>query len=134
MVTVNFILKKIPSLILFLWSLFCLLAAGIHLFLPDGGSASVAGLKTDSTLIGIFAWAGATQLVWSLLMLLVAVKYKQLISLILGLVVIERIIISVNAWYIKPPIATNNLPPEVYITLYCLPFLILGLVLSFKNN
>ena len=130
----NNLIRKIPSIILCAWALFCLTAAVIHIFLPDGGSSVIAKLPTNDTLIGIFAWAGATQLVWALTMMIVAIKYCKLTPHILCLIIIERIIISINAWYLKPPNVTGDQPPEIYITLYVLPILLIGFLLSLKKN
>lgn len=51
----------------------------IHAFLPDGGAGVIAGLDLThnaATIIGVFAWVGATQIVWGLTMLMVSLKKR----------------------------------------------------------
>ena len=120
-------------ILLFLWGCFCIVAAAIHLFFSDGGSHSVAGLATNATLIGIFAWAGATQLAWALMMILVTLRatYRRALIAVYVLVVMERSLIVFNAIVWKPPVPVlAQQPPEVFISLYTLPLLVLGLVLA----
>ena len=107
----------------------------IHAFLPDGGAVVIAGLDLGSsaaTIIGVFAWAGATQIVHGLAMIAVAVWYRSLVPLFLFLVLVERSVMSVNWWVLKPSPghALHTRPPEVYVTLALLPVLVFFLVRS----
>jgi hypothetical protein len=104
----------------------------IHAFLPDGGAVTIAGLDlgpAETTIIGLFAWAGATQIVHGLAMLAVALRYRTLVPFYLALVVVERIVMTLNWWVLKPG-DTGHRPPEVYATLVMLPLVAWFLVQS----
>ena len=108
----------------------------IHLFLPDGGAGVIAGLDfgtSASTIIGIFAWAGATQLVHGLSMGVVALRYRPLVPLFLALVLLERVLMSLNWWVLKPP-ASGHRPPEVWATLALMPLVAFFLARSLPGS
>lgn len=86
----------------------------IHSFLPDGGMVSIAGLVVGdrATLLRrLFAWEGATQIAFGLGMLVVALRYRPLVPLFLALVVVERSLMSLQAWVLLP---AEHHPPEHY--------------------
>ena len=88
----------------------------IHSFLPDGGARVIAGLDLGDRrdlVIGVFAWEGATQLALGLGMLAVALRYRPLTPLFLALVIVERGLMSLQGWVLKPP-ANGHHPPEHY--------------------
>ena len=109
---------------------------GIHVFLPDGGAGTIAGIdlgQNGKTIIAIFAWAGATQMVWGFLMLAVSLAYRSLVPLVLGLVLIERMLIAANQWLLKST-GTGHQPPEAYVTLVAIPVILLMLSLSLSKR
>ncbi len=115
-------------------SLGTIVPGGIHVFLPDGGAGVIAGIdltQGGKTIIAVFAWAGATQMVWGLSMLAVSLAYRSLVPLFLFLILVERSIIAVNQWVLKAT-GTGHQPPEAYVTLVALPLvaLMLGLALA----
>lgn len=78
----------------------------IHSFLPDGGAETIAGLDLGDRrdlVVGVFAWEGAT--------LAVALRYRPLVPLFLALLILERGLMTVQAWLLKP--AAHH-PPEHY--------------------
>lgn len=86
----------------------------IHSFLPDGGAGAIAGLDLGDRrdlVVGVFAWEGATQLALGLGMLAVALHYRPLTPLFLSLVVVERGLMSLQGWILRPP-ANGHHPPE----------------------
>lgn len=88
----------------------------IHSFLPDGGAGVIAGLDMGDRrdlVRGLFAWEGATQLALGLGMLTVALRYRPLTPLFLALVVVERGLMSLQGWLLRPP-ADGHHPPEHY--------------------
>lgn len=104
----------------------------IHAFLPDGGAGTIAGLdlgESRSTIVGAFAWAGATQIVHGLSMLAVALRYRTLVPLFLALVVVERGVMLLN-WLVFKPAADGHRPPEVWATLVLMPVLLFFLARS----
>ncbi|PKQ07481.1 MAG: hypothetical protein CVT72_03040 [Alphaproteobacteria bacterium HGW-Alphaproteobacteria-11] len=108
----------------------------IHAFLPDGGAGVIAGLDLThnaTTIIGVFAWVGATQIVWGLTMLAVSLRYRSLVPLLLALILVERTIIALNQWVLKPGEGPDR-PPEAYATLVLLPVVTVLLALALKRR
>lgn len=69
-----------------------------HMFAPDGGAESIATIPLSSypdgaagTVIGIFALWGLSQLLLGLVMALAAFRYRAMIPMLLGLVILEYI-------------------------------------------
>jgi hypothetical protein len=86
----------------------------IHSFLPDGGAEVIAGLDLDAQrhlVISVFAWEGATQLALGAAMLAVALRYRPLTPLFLALLILERGLMTLQAWLLKPG---PHHPPEHY--------------------
>jgi len=128
--------RMIAAWFLTLGSIGTIVPGGIHAFLPDGGAGVIAGLdltQNGHTIIGVFAWVGATQIVWGTLMLLVSLVYRSFVPLVLALVLVERSIIATNHWILKPSV-TGHHPPEAYVTLVMLPVLLLMLILSLSKR
>jgi hypothetical protein len=103
----------------------------IHYFLRDGGGQSIAGLRLEKhqTLVfRLFAWAGATQIVWGLVMVTVVWRYQALVPLVLALLVIERALHLRNMWFSSK--SGGHRPPEAYATLVMVPANLLFLLLS----
>ena len=108
----------------------------IHAFLPDGGVVTIAGLDpgpATTMIVGLFAWAGATQIVHGLAMLAVALRYRTLVPVYLALVVVERLVMTLNWWVLKPG-DTGHRPPEVYATLVMLPLVAWFLARSLRRR
>ena len=104
----------------------------IHSFLPDGGAGVIAGMDLSANgaaIIGVFAWAGATQIVWGITLLLASLRYRSFVPPLFALLLVERSLIALNLWVLKPP-ASEHRPPEAYATLVTLPLLVAALVLS----
>ena len=108
----------------------------IHTFLPDGGAGVIAGLDLGpcgGVIIALFAWAGATQIVFGITMLLASTRYRTLVPLVLALVVLERGLHALNAWVFKHA-SVGHRPPEHYAVLVGLPLIMLALALSFRDR
>lgn len=108
----------------------------IHSFLPDGGAESIAGMTLGDdreTVIGTFGWAGATQIVWGLAMMAVALRYPTLTPLFLSLILIERALLAARWWILSPP-SSGHHPPEHYTTLVFLPLFVLFLALALRRR
>ena len=106
-------------------TLLTIIPACIHTFLPDGGAGVIAGLdlsQNGDLIVGVFAWAGTTQLVWGLLMLTVVTRYQNFVPLVLSLVLFERILHALNMWVLKGG-GDGHHPPEAYITLLLVPLI-----------
>lgn len=108
----------------------------IHSFLPDGGAATIAGIDLGpcrSVIVALFAWAGATQIVFGLVMLLAGTRYRTLVPLVLSLVILERGLHAVEAWLPKDGGAHHH-PPEHYAVLVVVPLAVAALVLSLRDR
>ena len=108
----------------------------IHTFLPDGGAGVIAGLDLSgngASVIGVFAWAGATQIVWGISLLVASLRYRSLVPALLALVLAERSLIALNIWLLKPS-SSGHHPPEAYATLVSLPLIVAALVISMRTR
>jgi hypothetical protein len=88
----------------------------IHSFLPDGGAGVIAGLDMGDKrdlVIGLFRWEGATQVALGLAMAAVILRYQSLTPFFLSLVIVERGLMALQGWVIRPP-ADGHHPPEHY--------------------
>jgi len=88
----------------------------IHSFAPSGGAEGIAGLNLGaqrSLVVGVFSWEGSTQLAFGLGMAAVVWRYQPLTPLFLALVIVERGLMSLQGWILKPP-ADGHHPPEHY--------------------
>jgi hypothetical protein len=106
----------------------------IHSFLPDGGSEVIAHLDLGDRrdlVIGVFAWEGATQLALGLAMLAVALRYRPLTPLFLALVIVERGLMALQGWVLKPP-ASGRHPPEHYASPVTVVLALIFLVLALR--
>jgi hypothetical protein len=108
----------------------------IHSFAPDGGAFAIAGLHQQAgraTIIGLFAWAGATQLCWALIILSVAFRYRVFLRPMLALMALEKSLIALNGWLLKPNPGLHH-PPALYAALVAVPFLLALLAASFAPS
>lgn len=106
----------------------------IHYFLPDGGAHAIAGLDLGAqraTIIGAFAWMGATQIPYGLAQIAVAARYRTLTPLFLLLALIERTLGAVAAWITKAPPGAHH-PPNHYGVVAALPLILIFLILSLR--
>jgi hypothetical protein len=104
----------------------------IHSFLPDGGAGVIAGLDLSgpgAQIVGVFAWAGATQIVWGLALLGASLRYRSFVPPLLALLLLERGLMALSQWVLKAP-ASSHRPPEAYATLVVIPLLAGALFLS----
>lgn len=99
----------------------------IHYVLPDGGAGVIAGIDLDAagpTIIAIFAWYGALQIPFGILLLVVALRYRGLVPLCLLLLVFQQGLGAASAWLWKGAHGGHH-PPEHYASV---AFVLLGLV------
>ncbi len=118
-----------------LLSLLIVVPGGIHYFLPYGGAGTIAGRAMDDKaplIIGLFAWAGATQIVWGLTLLAVATRYRNFLPAAASLLLLERGLMAFAAWVFKATDAPK--PPGAYGMLIFLPLIILALYLSWPRR
>jgi hypothetical protein len=104
----------------------------IHMFAPDGGANSIAGLAVDiaggANVIAIFAQWGASQLILAVFYWLAILRYRFLVPLMLAVVCLEQIL-RLAAGLLKPMEVTLSPPGEIG-TLIALPLSLVALLLS----
>jgi hypothetical protein len=109
----------------------------IHAFLPDGGAGVIAGMdlsRNGAAIVGVFAWAGATQIVWGITLLAASLRYRSFVPPLLALLLLERGLIALNLWWLKAPAPRGDRPPEAYATLIALPLIVGALWLSLRRE
>lgn len=114
-------------------SVLTILPGAIHVFLPDGGAGTIAGIDLGAgraVIVALFAWAGATQIAFGLATLVVSLRYRDLVPLMLALVVLERALHALNGWVLKA--GSGHHPPEHYAVLVALPLLLAALAGSMR--
>ena len=121
--------------ILLLFGVLTIIPGCIHTLLPDGGAGSIAGIdlsRDGRVIVAVFAWAGATQIAFGLAALIVALRYRDLVPLLLALAILERTLHALNGWLFTGGAVTHH-PPEHYAVLVALPLLVVALVLSLRR-
>ena len=105
--------SKIPLYVLILLALIGTLRSCIHIFAPDGGTGSIAGMDLAVSGAGevIFAFAlwGSEQLIYALLQWLVILRYRALVPLMWAVQLLE-ILGRMLVGQLKP-VAFTHTPP-----------------------
>jgi hypothetical protein len=128
--------QSAASWFLMVIALLTIIPGCIHTFLPDGGANLIAGLGMDPAseygreIVSLFAWAGATQIVWGFFLMTIALRYRAFVPLALGLLTLERVIHALNMW---GPKGGDHHPPEAYATLLLIPVLAIAFALSLRH-
>lgn len=107
----------------------------IHYGLPDGGVGVIAGIDLSTrreTIVAVFAWYGALQIPHGLAQLIVAVRYRSLVPFFLLLVILERGLVALDAWFGRG--AGDHHPPEHYTTVVQAALAIVFLLLSLRSG
>ena len=107
----------------------------IHYGLPDGGAGVIAGIDLTTrreTIVAVFAWYGALQIPHGLAQLAVALRYRTLVPLFLALVVLERGLVGLDAWFGRG--AGGHHPPEHYTTVAQAALAVVFLILSLRTR
>jgi len=105
----------------------------IHLLAPDGGAGSIAGMDLSVTgangIVFAFALWGSAQLVYAIMQLAVAFRYRSLVPLMYVLLIVETLLrMLVGHW---KPVTFLHRPPGAIGNYVILPLAILMLGLSF---
>ena len=128
--------NRIAVIVFALITVFTLARSCIHIFAPDGGASSIAGINTSveggSNVISMFALWGLAQLLMGLVYLAVFFRYKSLIPFMYMLIIIEysgRVLIGM----VKPLIVSHT-PPGAIGDYILIPLAIMMLMLCFKRT
>jgi hypothetical protein len=104
----------------------------IHFLAPDGGAGIIAGLdlsKGGDNIVFAFGLWGLSQLIYALIQLLVAFRYRKLIPLFYLILLVETLgRMAVGA--MKPPVLLQGTPPGGIANYVLLPLSMILLVLS----
>jgi hypothetical protein len=88
----------------------------IHYFLPDGGAGVIGHVDLTTravTIIAVFAWYGAMQIPFGILILIIALRYRTLVPLVLLLAIVMQALSAYSAWFWKGSHGDHH-PPEHY--------------------
>lgn len=88
----------------------------IHYFLPDGGAGVIGGVDLSTradTIITLFAWYGAMQIPFGILILIIALRYRSLVPLVLLLTILMQALGAYLGWFGKG-LHSGHHPPEHY--------------------
>jgi hypothetical protein len=106
----------------------------IHMFAPDGGAHSIAGILLDApggaNVVAVFAQWGASQLVLALVYWVAILRYPMLTPLMLAMIVVEQLS-RLLAGELKP-LTVAAPPPGAYYTYVLLPMAAAMLVWSLR--
>jgi len=137
----NFRGNKIALWFFYFITLVTIVRSCIHIFKDDGGAQSIGTIPIDTyteageaTVIMIFAYWGLSQLMFGIIQLIVAIKYKSLVPLMYLMLILEwagRFLISL--W---KPIETVGQAPggigNMVMPLVCLVMFFLSISYSKK--
>lgn len=108
----------------------------VHLFAPDGGAGSIAGINLGvaggANIVAVFAQWGASQLVLALLQWLVVLRYRFLVPAMLAVLVLEQLL-RLLAGRLKP-LQLDTPPPGAYGTYIALVLGLVFLALALRNS
>ncbi len=125
----------VAARLLTVFSILTIVPGCIHTFAADGGAGTIAGIdlsQNGRVIVAVFAWAGATQIAFGLMMLLASLRYQSLVPLVYVLTLLERSLHALNAWVLKGS-GSNHHPPEHYAVLLALPLLCTALAYSLRK-
>ena len=117
-------------LVYFFWGItvISLIRSLIHIFSPDGGAGSIAGLDLSvegaDGIVFAFALWGSSQLLFSVLQALIAFRYRAWIPLMVVLLIFEMLL-RMLIGRLKP-VTFAHTPPGAYGNLV---FLLVGVVM-----
>jgi hypothetical protein len=126
---------KLPAYVFTLIAIVSTVRSSIHLLAPDGGAGSVAGM--DLSVAGadgiIFAFAlwGSAQLIYALIQLAVAFRYRALVPAMYVLLIVETLL-RMLVGHMKP-VHFAHTPPGAIGNWVILPLAALMLTLSLRK-
>jgi len=123
---------KLPVYVFTVISVVSLVRSCIHLLAPDGGAGSIAGMNLAVDGAGgiVFAFAlwGSAQLIYAVIQLVVAFRYRSLVPFMYVLLIVETLLRQLVG-HMKP-VTFAHTPPGAIGNYVILPVAGLMLVLS----
>jgi hypothetical protein len=128
--------SKVPSYLFALIAIVSTVRSCIHILAPDGGAGSIAGLDLSvagaPAIIFSFALWGSAQLVYALIQLAVAFRYRALVPLMYLLLIVETLL-RMLVGHIKP-VTFAHTPPGAYGNYVLLPLATFMLIWGFISS
>jgi hypothetical protein len=127
---------KLPLVVFSLIAVVSTIRSCIHLFAPDGGAGSIAGMDLSVSgadgIIFAFALWGSSQLIYALIQLLVAFRYRSLVPFMYLLLILETLLRMLVGS--MKPVAFSHTPPGALGNYIILPLALIMLVLSLRDT
>jgi hypothetical protein len=124
---------RLPVYVFTLIAIVSLIRSSIHLLAPDGGAGSIAGMNLSVAgadgIIFAFALWGSAQLVYALIQLVAAFRYRSLVPFMYVLLIVETLL-RLLVGHTKP-VTFAHTPPGAIGNYVILPLASLMLILSF---
>lgn len=108
----------------------------IHFFAPDGGAGTIAGIDFGDrreTIIVLFAWFGAMQIPFALMLVVIGLRYRTLVPLGLLALAVGRGLMAYDAWLGKGAGAEHR-PPEHFASPVAVVLALLFLLLALRER
>ncbi len=128
--------SKIALYVFMILSFLSLGRSFVHFLSPDGGAGTIAGLDLSQgtkNIIFAFGLWGLSQLLYALIQVLVAFRYRTLIPLFYIILFVETIG-RMAVGQMKSPILLNGTPPGGIANYIMLPLAVVMLVLSLRER
>ena len=124
--------SKIPLYIFILIAAIGTVRSCIHIFSPDGGAGSIAGMDLSvagaNGIVFAFALWGSAQLIYALIQWIVILRYRSLVPVMWGIQLLETLGRMLVGW-IKP-VTFAHTPPGAYQNYIYLVLAVLMLALA----
>jgi len=128
--------SKVPYYFLIFVTIVSTVRSLIHIFAPDGGANSIAGIAVNgqggANIIAIFAQWGVMQLLLALLCWLVILRYRFLVPTMLAVIVLEQLF-RMGAGQLKPLVVATP-PPGAIGSRILLPLAVIALLWSLRRR
>jgi hypothetical protein len=123
---------KLPVYLFTLIAIVSTVRSCIHIFSPDGGAGSIAGMNLEvegsNEIVFSFALWGTAQLIYAIIQLVVAFRYRSLIPFMYALLILEALLRMLVGR--MKPVTFAHTPPGAYANWVMIPLAALMLVLS----
>jgi hypothetical protein len=127
---------KLPVYVFTLLAILGTIRSCIHLLAPDGGAGTIAGMDLSVPgapgIIFSFALWGSAQLIYALIQLAVAFRYRALVPAMYVLVFVEALL-RMLVGHMKPVVFSHT-PPGAFLNYAMLPLATLMLWLSYRSS